>query len=287
MSTSLSPNLIVFSKHLAGPSLREVGERLAAMGIPAIDLTVRPGGHVEPARAADDLPAAAEALAASGVRIGMITTGITDASEPSTRIVLQAAVKLGIRHYKLGYYMYNGFGTLRQLRAEVRAKLSDLVALNRELGLHAGFHNHCDNFLGASLYDVEHLICGFPAEYLGSYLDPMHATVEGGSCGWKMGMDLLGPRVTMLAVKDFRWAEGKHRYAGGRRHSIEMCPLAEGNTHWPTVLTLLRKQGFDGPISLHSEYQGSHSFRDLSVDEVFAQTAEDAVLFRKWWEAAV
>ena len=35
----------------------------------------------------------------------------------------------------------------------------------------------------------------------------------------------------------------------------------------------------DSPISSHSEYQGGHSFRDLSTDEVFEQTARDAEFF--------
>ena len=94
--------LMVFSKHLAGPPLSEVARRLKAMGISAIDLTVREGGHVEPARAADDLPRAAEELATHGVSIGQITTGITDAHSSHTRSTLEAASALGVRLWQLG-----------------------------------------------------------------------------------------------------------------------------------------------------------------------------------------
>lgn len=282
----MAPRLMVFSKHLAGPPLDEVGRRLASIGIHEIDLTVRPGGHVEPARAADDLPAAVEALRRSGVRIGMVSTGITDARDAAARAVLEAVARAGIRYYKLGYFPYRAYGSLRELRAEVKARLTDLAQLNADLGIHGGYHNHSDTFFGAVLHDVAHVLEGTDPRHLGAYLDPAHAVIEGGSSGWKIGMDGLRGRVTMLAVKDFRWVEGKHRYAGGRRHSVEFCPLREGNTPWPEVLSLLRRDGFEGPISLHSEYQGCHSFRDLSVDEVFEQTAEDAKLFREWWAGA-
>ncbi len=99
-----------------------------------------------------------------------------------------------------------------------------------------------------------------------------------------MALDLIAPRVTMLAVKDFRWVEGEHRYAGGRRHSVEFCPLADGNTPWPEVLAILKATNFAGPISFHSEYQGPHSFADLDATEVIEQTAKDVELFRSWMD---
>ncbi|MDQ3815592.1 MAG: sugar phosphate isomerase/epimerase [Armatimonadota bacterium] len=278
--------LMVFSKHLAGLPLDEVARRLVAMGIDAIDLTVRPGGHVEPERVEDELPRAAESLAAGGVRIGMMTTGITDARDPVTPKILQTAARLGISYYKLGYFMYAGFGTLKKQRAEVKARLQELAALNLEIGIHGGFHNHSDKFLGASLWDVHHVLEDIDPRALGSYLDAAHATVEGGSAGWLMGMDLLSDRITMLAVKDFRWVEGPRGYAGGRRNKTEWLPLADGNTQWPQILKYLHQIGFAGPVSLHSEYQGSHSFKDLTVDEVFEQTARDLAVFREWLAAA-
>ena len=273
---------MVFSKHLQGMPLAEAARGLHAIGIEWIDLTVRPGGHVAPERVRDDLPRAAEALAAEGVRIGMLTTNITDAGDPHARPVLETAAKLGVRHYKLGYYPYRGFGTLRRQRAEVAARLKDLARLNRELGVHGGFHNHSDEFFGASLWDVEHVLQNTDPAALGAYLDPAHAVVEGGSDGWRMGMDLLAGRITMLAVKDFRWLDAKSGYAGARRHSVQWCPLAQGNTPWPQVLAHLRALDFSGPVSLHSEYQGPHSFADLSPAQVLEQTARDLAVFRGW-----
>ncbi|HVK05259.1 MAG TPA: TIM barrel protein [Armatimonadaceae bacterium] len=279
-------HLMVFSKHLAGPPLGEVARRLRAMEIDAIDLTVRPGGHVAPERVEDELPRAADELGREGVRIGMITTNVTDARAPDTERLLRAAARLGIRHYKLGYYPYKGFGTLRRQRDEVAARMRDLAALNREVGIRGGFHNHSASFFGASVWDVEHVLKGIPPDEIGLYFDPAHAAVEGGSDGWKMGLDLMSDRVVLLAVKDYEWVEGGSGYAGGRRFKVKWCPPEQGNVPWPEALRHLRASGFDGPVSLHSEYQGPHSFRDLSVDDVFAQTARDARLFRRWWDEA-
>jgi len=277
--------LMVFSKHLAGPPLDEVARRLRRMDIRAIDLTVRPGGHVLPERVTDDLPRAVEELGREGVRVGMMTTNITDANDPLTRPILETARQLDIGYYKLGYYPYAGFGTLRRQREEVAAKLRDLDALNAEVGIRGGFHNHSSNTFGASLEDVDYVLQGTDPRNLGSYLDPCHAVIEGGSSGWLMGMDLLADRIIMLAVKDFRWVEGQG-YAGARRHKVQICPLEDGNVPWPQALLLLKQAGFDGPVSMHSEYQGSHTFRDLTADEVFEQTARDLRVFRQWLDDA-
>ncbi|MBV9866442.1 MAG: sugar phosphate isomerase/epimerase [Abitibacteriaceae bacterium] len=273
--------LMVFSKHLVGLPLDEVARRLKAMNIDAIDLTVRPGGHVEPERVEDELPRAATVLGQGGVRIGMITTGITDAHDPLTSKVLRTAAQLGIHYYKLGYYTYQGFGTLRKQRLDVSAKLRDLATLNREVVIHGGFHNHSANLFGASLWDVAHVLQDTDPAVLGVYFDAAHATVEGGGQGWLMALDLIIDRITMLAVKDFQWVEGAF-YAGARRNRPQWCPLADGTTPWPQVLQHLHSAGFHGPVSLHSEYQGKESFQDLSVDEVFEQTALDADVFRSW-----
>ena len=276
--------LCVFSKHLAGPPLSEVAEKLAQMGITGIDLTVRPGGHIEPENAAEALPRAAEELMRHGVRIAQITTNITDAHDKNTRPLLEAAAKCGIGFYKLGYYSYKEFGTLRKLRTEVAAKMQDLAHLSLEIGLQAGFHNHSHNFFGASLWDIDYVLQNVSPRAIGLYFDPAHATIEGNSSGWKQGLDLMKERVVMLAVKDFTWVE--RGYAGGRRFGVQWCPLQTGNTRWNEVLPLLQTLNFSGPISLHSEYQGGHSWRDLSTNEVFAQTAEDAAVFRQWMREA-
>lgn len=231
--------LMVFSKHLAGPPLEEVARHLRRMDIREIDLTVRAGGHVEPERVADELPLAAQKLAQEGVKIGMISTGITQANAQA-ETVLRAAKSLGIGHYKMGYFMYEGFGTLRKSHDEARARVLDLAQLNAQIGIVGGYHNHSDVFIGASLGDVDFLLDGTDARFLGLYFDPCHAVIEGGSRGWEMGLDLLRQRVVMLAVKDFRWVETGKGYAGApsqrrvlsarkRQHALAERAVAPAN----------------------------------------------------------
>ena len=58
-------------------------------------------------------------------------------------------------------------------------------------------------------------------------------------------------------------------------------PLSEGIVPWPNVFACLRAVGFDGWVSLHSEYQGPHSWRELTTREVIEQTREDLTYLRQ------
>ena len=40
--------LVMFSKHLGALSIPEAGQAIKGLGFDGVDLTVRPGGHVEP-----------------------------------------------------------------------------------------------------------------------------------------------------------------------------------------------------------------------------------------------
>src|SRR4029453_3932781 len=98
--------IAVFSKHLQWLPFADVGPVIADSGFRAVDLPVRPGGHVLPERVEDDLPRAVETLRRSGLSVPMMATAITDASDPLTRRVLETARKLGVSHYRMGYWTY-------------------------------------------------------------------------------------------------------------------------------------------------------------------------------------
>lgn len=276
MTPTAKQPYLLFSKHIQRLPLAEAALAVRSAGFDGLDLTVRSGGSVEPSQATEMLPRIAETLAAHELTIGMITTEIIDVNSPNAREMVKAAAKQGIRYLKLGYYRYPGFGTLRELRRQVKNALQPLSELCGEFGLTAGFHNHSADFFGALLWDINEVIASLDPRTIGLYFDPAHATIEGGGSGWAMSMDLMADRIVMLAVKDFHWIAENHR-----RQRVEFCPLEQGNVEWSAVIANLRKTEFSGPISLHSEYQGKDSFADLTDWEVIEQSRRDLDFFRR------
>src|SRR5687767_15376832 len=78
-----SLKIYIFSKHLQFLNYQDMAEAAAEMGFDGIDLTVRPNGHVLPARVEQDLPKAVEAMRKMGFAPLMMTTTVEDAASPT------------------------------------------------------------------------------------------------------------------------------------------------------------------------------------------------------------
>jgi sugar phosphate isomerase/epimerase len=245
-----------------------------------VDLTVRPGGHIPPEHAASGLPEAVRQLRDLGLTVPMITTGITAADEPHAETVVAAAAKLRIRELKLGYWPYRPFGKLREQLDEARRKMDGLEQLARKHDVRVSVHSHSGNYLSAEAGNVYTLLAGRDPHHAGAYLDPGHMTLEGGAGGWIQGIDLLQQYVSMVAVKTFGPFAARDAASGETRWEHKIVPLREGTVRWREVFGYLKQLGWDGVVTLHSEYQGRGSFKDLNHDELLVQTRADLEYIR-------
>lgn len=242
------PTIAVFSKHLQWMSHPDVALTVKESGFSAVDLTVRPGGHVEPERVEDDLPRAVAFLASSGITVPMITTAITDANDPLTRKVLTAARKVGITHYRMGYWSYPmNVDPLRALR-DLRARARELAALDKELDIHGGYQNHVGTRVGGSVWDLGVLLEEIDPRWLGVQYDIRHAVAEGGE-SWPVALRLIAPHIDTLAIKDFAWT----RRADGKWEPRSV-PLGEGMVDYPAFLRQLLATRPLPPMTMHFEY---------------------------------
>ncbi len=270
------PTLCLFTKPLQKRPLDDLPALVDNLDFEAVDLTCRPGGHVLPERVEDDLPKACELFKSAGIRVPMITTGIVDAGKDNAEAIVKTAAALGIRYVKLGYYLYGDLLNMRARLAEVKASLRDIAALCRRYHVQAGLHNHSGPTVGSALWDVWYLIDDLPADGIGSYFDGGHATVEGGDAGWRIGLNLLAPRIVMLSVKDFAWEKDPQR---GWRPG--WCPLGEGMVRWEEALRRLKSQPFSGPISLHVEYPQQAEPGSPDEEKTLAAIRHDAKVLRE------
>jgi sugar phosphate isomerase/epimerase len=269
-SASKRPPLCVFSKHLQNLNYDELGKAVGQIGFNGVDLTVRPRGHVLPERVTEDLPRAVEQIGAHGVSVPMITTALTSGSDPAARRTLSTAGRLKIPYFKIGYTLYRG-GDIEKTLAEAKRATESLVALGKEHGIVAGFHNHSGAYVGTAVWDIRDIIADSDPQWVGYYFDACHATAEGGVAGWQVGLRLALSRLKMLAVKDFYWEKRKGRWR------MRICPLGQGWVNWPEVFSMLAKAGFTGPVSLHMEYEAPDQLAVTAKDfELLTKLVKDA-----------
>jgi len=266
--------LCMFSKMIQELSVRDAAAAMKKIGFEGVDLTVRGNGHVLPENVKTGLPAAVQEIQDEGLVVGMLTTGITAADEPTAEDVFATAQECGIDRLKLGYWQYEGFGNLLKQVDEIRVALDGIETLSEKYGVVPCIHVHSGDFMSANAAVVYMMLQGRDPGLVGAYIDPGHMTVEGGRSCWKMGIDILSAYIKIMAVKDFAWSCQPQNVFDKKAWKHDLVPLDSGIVRWTEVIDLLRQIDFDGVITLHSEYHG------LTVDQTLAQTAADLTYFK-------
>jgi sugar phosphate isomerase/epimerase len=270
----------VFSKNLHFLNYTEMAAAVARIGFDGIDLTVRPNGHVEPARVAEDLPKAVEAIRKAGLEVYMITTAITDPDDPHTEAILRTAGGLGIGYYRLGWLPFVDKISLPQNLEVFKGKLSKLAKLNKKYNIRGDYQNHSGTSLGGSIWDLWLVIKELDPQWIGCQYDIRHATVEGAH-SWPNGLRLMQPFIRTLDIKDFHWTQKEGKW------QVQNVPLGQGMVDYPKYFSLLNQHQIRGSYSIHYEYPlGGAENGDKTItigqEEVFAAMKKDLLTLKGW-----
>lgn len=271
----------LFSKHLQFLNYREMAEATAEMGFDGVDLTVRPKGHVEPSRAVDDLPKAADAIKAAGLMPNMLVSGITSVSDKDSIQSLKTASRLGFKHYRMGYFRPKKGQSMQEILSQSDAELDELEQFNQSQGLHGAYQNHAGQVVGSFVTDLAHLLEGRDPRWLGCQYDIRHATVDGGS-SWPLGLSYLTGHIRTMPIKDFSWVKS------GGKWKPQNVPLGEGMVDFDGYFKALRSYGIRPLVSLHLEYDiggAEHGDRKIKIPQkkVFAAMKRDLKRLREMW----
>lgn len=237
----------LFSKPLDSYDFGFMCECIAKSGIGGFDLTVRPGGKVEPAAVETALPKLVDEAKEFSLAIDMMVSGIVSAADPYTERVLKTASTLGVKHYRLGYFEYDYKIGIWESLQKHKAVLKGIVDLNRKYKIHGGYQNHTGARVGGPVWDLYELLRDFPPEFVGCQYDVRHAMVEGAN-SWIVGMRLIASYIRTLAVKDFTWKTGN-----GKPQAVTV-PLGEGMVNFDLFFKTVKELNITGPITLHIEY---------------------------------
>lgn len=263
--------LIGFIKPFQNLPFEQIADTVHEIGWSGIECPVRKGGTIAPERVEDDLPKLVAVLRERKLDISVISTDVEDATNPLGLRVLKIASKLGIRRYRMKHYYYDLDKPIVPQLENFKAKVRELAALNRQLGIQGTIQNHSGrNYVGAAVWDIWELIRDLDPKSMGIFFDIGHATLEGGT-SWPIEAKLSEPYLGVISVKDFFWNKT------GRGWRPEWCPLGKGMVR-REFFDSLQKSAFTGPITQHHEYpigQGK---------EMIAAMREDLKVLKDWLE---
>lgn len=277
----------VFSKHLQFLTGIELAHAAAEMGFNGIDLTVRPGGHIDPARVAEDLPPLVSLIRQNGLDVPMVTTGIVDLNSPNARAILKTLSNLGIRYYRWGGFKYDANQPLSRQFENFRQRSSQLAAVNAEYKVCAIYHTHSGvDLVGAPVWDIFQILSGLDSDAVAINYDVGHATIEGGLGGWIDSFRLAKPYIRGIAFKDFLWQKNAHE-----NWEPAWVPLGKGMVRFPVFCSMLARTSFEGPVQLHFEYSlggADAGNRQITIarEQVYAAMRRDLGQLRTYFDAA-
>jgi len=276
-------SISIFSKHLHWLNYKEMASLAKELGYDGVDLTVRAQGHVLPEHVARDLPKAVDAVRNAGLEVYTITTDIRSAEEKYAEDVLKAASAMGIRNYRMGWYDYNKDQDINVQLEGFKVKLKGLAALNEKYHIHGDYENHTGRF-GGPIWDLWFAFKDLKPQWTGCQFDIRHAFVDGAEA-WPINLDLIQDYLGSVTIKDFQWEKTNNKWG------LHNVPLGEGMIDYPQYFRLLKKYGFQKPVSQHFEYPlgGAESGADkLSIpkDEVIAHMRSDLLTLKSLLKAA-
>ena len=239
--------LRLFSKPLDNYDFGFICESTLKSGIGGLDLTVRPGGKLEPAMAESELPKLINEAKKYNLAFDMMVSGIVSASDPLTEKVLKAASSAGIKYYRFGYLEFDYKEGIWESLQKHKETMKQIADLNRKYNIHGAYQNHAGTRVGGAVWDLYELFRGLSPEFTGCQYDVRHAMVEGTN-SWVLGMRLMAPYIKTLAIKDFTWVT-----VSGKPKPVTV-PMGEGMINWDLFFQTVKELNITGPLTLHAEY---------------------------------
>jgi len=243
-----APQVILYSQNLIQIEYSELGDIVKQMGFDGVDLSVRPGGHVEPRLANVDQVRAFEVMQGNGLTVPVITTALTTPMDRTAVPVIALAGMSQVPMFRTGTWPYGNTPNVMQRLAEVQREFAGLLNIGRQYHIAGLIHNPVGANVGAAVWDVHRILEPLDPALAGIYFDPCNATAEGGAGGWEIALRLAMPRVKAVTVQDFVWEKQNGHW------QMTKCAMGEGMVDWPKFFQMLAQANYTGPVTLEVGY---------------------------------
>jgi L-ribulose-5-phosphate 3-epimerase len=257
-----TPAVCLYSQILIKIGYDDLGPILRSIGVDGCDLTVMRGGHIIPEQSSVDMVRGIEAITGVGIDVPLITTNYTSVADPTIRNVMAICGEMGVPIMRTGIWKY-GEAEPEVRLTEVQRDLIGLMSLARAVRMSLALPNVSGDAVGAATWDFQMLLRGMDAASVGYAFDPAHATLQG---GWAVPLRLALPRLKAVAVRDLTWS----KEASGQMKAVP-CPLGEGFVEWPKFFGALGRARFNGPVSIHIDYQPKDELGAIRRDVDFVR----------------
>lgn len=160
---------------------------------------------------------------------------------------MEAARIIGCGSIRVSTPSYDGSVDYHDLYEEAIDGYAKVEELARKYKVRANIEIHSGNICcSASL--AYRFVSNFDPDFVGVILDP-GGMIIGGYENWQLGIEILGPYLSHVHVKNSILKEIEESQET-KRWRTAVVPMSEGFVSWSDVLTSLNKVGFKGWLAL-------------------------------------
>ena len=182
-----------------------------------------------------------------------LSCGDLEAVERGMRI----AKRLGAPSLRIGVPEYNRTKSYSELFAEAKIYLHHVEELSKHYGIKGMIETHMFR-ISASASAAFLLVNGFDPDYIGVIYDPGNMVQEGYE-QYRMGLELLGPYLGHVHVKNAIWKLSDATNPQNFNWEVEWCRIDRGIVSWDQVINDLKAIGYDNWLSFEDFSQSGTS----------------------------
>ncbi|MDA7917702.1 sugar phosphate isomerase/epimerase [bacterium] len=265
--------IVIFEKPIQTLDYDRMGEELSKMGVQGIEATIRRGGHIEAKDAESEVPGMVKSLAKNGQKALIATCNVNLANEENAKF-LRILKANGITRYRMDYFRYDLKKALLPQVAENTAKLREIEAMNREIGMQALYQIHAGaKYAGSLAWDAAMMFEKVNPDHAAIAFDLRHVKA-GSGLSFPTALAAMRKHVRSIFVKDARWG-------GERTTSIKNVPLDTGIVNKKTF-DEVRKGHVSMPLSLHMEWGKAPIYPKEIVMDAVAHVGRDVRVLKSW-----
>ena len=196
----------------------------------------------------EDAPRIRGLTEGAGLAMPAVGTYVGCGDPAAVERAMRGAALLGAPALRVNVPRYDGSTGYVRLRERSLAEYREVAALARAHGVRALVEIHHGSLLPSASAAAAFLE-GFDPRDVGAIHDAGNMVHEGHE-QYRLGLEILGPYLAHVHLKNARWRAGGARADGSREWRAEWAPLTEGVVDVAALFRALRQVGYDGWVAI-------------------------------------
>jgi sugar phosphate isomerase/epimerase len=212
----------------------------------------------------------AQLTRAVGLQIPALGTYMACTDRESIARAMRAAAEMGCPRIRVSPPRYERACGYSRLFAEALLAYVEVQELAREYGVQACLEIHMGNICSSPSL-ASRLVTHFDPRYIGAILDPGNMVYEGYE-DWRLGMELLGPYLAHVHLKNAQWQSVGAKATGETAWQASAAGMDKGIIDFRQFTADLRAVGYEGWCSFEDFSDTGSTLDKLAHDIAYVRS---------------